>query len=569
MKPLKIQLILFLFVMSWQSLLAQNGNNGRFSGSLEANGNFFLKDDAIGTPNTPQYDYQLYGADSWMQLNYSNWGFDLGLRFDLFNNSILLNPTDSYTAQGIGRWFISKKIHKLQISAGYLYDQIGSGIIFRAYEERPLLIDNALYGLRTTYDLNENWKVKAFTGKQKQQFDTYGAIVKGASIEGFVLGDSSKWSLAPGFGITNRTFDDASMDVVVGELANYVPSDSITPNYNTYAASIYNTFSAGPFSWYLEGAYKTDDVFIDPFAERTLFNGTKILSKLVSRPGTVLYSSMSFAAKGFGATVEYKRTEDFTLRTNPFVELNRGMINFLPPLTRVNTYRLTSRYSAATQELGEQAFQVDLRYAPTKKLSFNVNVSNITNLPHTFGDSVGTSELLFREIYTEVYYKYKRKWTITGGLQLQTYNQEIFENKFGVPNVETLIPYVDFLYKISRKKSIRIEAQYMSVGEDEKAGFKQDYGDWAFALAEFSMAPHWSFVISDMYNIDPGKNSPVNDDGVKRKLHYPRFDIYYTHKSNRFSLSYVKQVDGIVCTGGICRLEPAFSGVKLTVNSTF
>ena len=55
----------------------------------------------------------------------------------------------------------------------------------------------------------------------------------------------------------------------------------------------------------------------------------------------------------------------------------------------------------------------------------------------------------------------------------------------------------------------------------------------------------------------------------EKAIHFPRFDIFYTYKTNRFSLSYVKQVEGVVCTGGICRLEPDFSGVKVTVNSTF
>ena len=90
-------------------------------------------------------------------------GFDLGLRFDLFNNSNLLNPNDSYTEDGIGRWYIHKKIQKLGISVGYIYDQIGSGIIYRAYEERPLAIDNALKGIRLTYDLSPDWQLKAFT----------------------------------------------------------------------------------------------------------------------------------------------------------------------------------------------------------------------------------------------------------------------------------------------------------------------------------------------------------------------------------------------------------------------
>ena len=182
------------------SLFAQDG--GRISGSLEANGNFFMRDSLIGAANTPQYDRQKYGADAWLNLNYSNWGFDFAARFDVFNNSNLLNPTGSYTDQGLGMWYVRKRIDKLGIWAGYIYDHIGSGIIFRAFKQRPLLIDNALVGLRLDYQLGENWNVKAFTGRQKQQFDTYDSVIKGLAIEGYVTGDStSRWSIAPGFGI--------------------------------------------------------------------------------------------------------------------------------------------------------------------------------------------------------------------------------------------------------------------------------------------------------------------------------------------------------------------------------
>ena len=128
---------------------------------------------------------------------------------------------------------------------------------------------------------------------------------------------------------------------------------------------------------------------------------------------------------------------------------------------------------------------------------------------------------------------------------------------------------MDILYKIDRKKAVRLEAQVMKVGDDEINDAKQDYGDWVFGQIEVTFAPHWTFTASDMYNVGPGKNSPKGEDGDKKKIHYPRFDVFYTHRSNRFSLSYVKQVEGVVCTGGICRLEPAFSGVKFSVNSSF
>jgi hypothetical protein len=525
--------------------LCHTQDEGSFSGSLTVNGNFYQKDERIGAANTPQYERQLYGADSWLNLSYTRDGYELGVRFDLFNNSQLLNPNDSYTDQGLGRWYIKKKIQKLGISAGYLYDQIGSGVIFRAYEERPLLIDNALFGIRLTYDLSNDWQIKAFTGKQKRLFETYDSILKGLSLDGYVAGkEGSNWSMVPGFGVVGKTLSESQMDALANSLASYTPDDFIAEApYNSYAFTLYNTLNVGNLSWYIEGAYKTEEVIFDLFADRTLWTGESTVGKYVLEPGSLLYSSISYSAGKLGLLFEYKRTENFTFRTDPFVTLNRGMINFLPPMNRLNTYRLTARYNPATQELGEQAFQVDLRYAPRKNLSFLVNFSNITNLENF---------KLYRELFTEVTLKKPRKWTLIGGVQIQDYNQEIFEGKSGVPPVQTITPYVEYLYKIDRKKSIRLEMQYMNTNED--------FGSWVFGLVEFGIAPHWIFELSDMWNVKPKKTD---------KLHYPTFGVVYSIDANRFSIRYVKQVEGVVCSGGICRLEPAFSGVRLNISSNF
>lgn len=544
-----------LFLILCQISYAQD--NARISGSLQAQGNFFIRDSLIGAANTPQYDRQLYSADTWLQLNYAYKGFDVGVRFDVFQNSNLLDPSSSYSDQGIGRWYIKKKINKLGVSGGYLYDQFGSGIIFRAYEQRPLLIDNALYGVRLTYDLSEDWMIKVISGKQKQQFSSYGTTIKGINIEGFIGSqkEGQNWTLSPGLGVVAKTLDDDVMRTVVGTINSYHVADSIGAKYNSYAMTAYNNLSAGKFNWYVEGAYKTDENFFDPRAIRTINDTTTSPGKLLLENGTVFYTSLSYADKGLGVTLEAKRTQNFSFRTNPFVTLNQGQINFLPPMTRFNTYRLTTRYQAATQELGENAFQADIKYAFSRKFQVSVNGSYITDLDN---------QLLYNEIYTNVTYKYKRKWQINGGLQIQEYNQAIYEEKPGKPNVKTITPYADFLYKISRKKAIRFEAQYMNTDED--------YGSWLFGQVEFTMAPHWTFTVSDMYNIKPNPKKeeiPFDSNGEKMKIHYPRFDVFYTYKSNRFSISYVKQVEGIVCTGGICRLEPAFSGVRVAVNSTF
>jgi hypothetical protein len=81
------------------------------------------------------------------------------------------------------------------------------------------------------------------------------------------------------------------------------------------------------------------------------------------------------------------------------------------------------------------------------------------------------------------------------------------------------------------------------------------------------MAPKWSFSISDMFNIVPNINN-VNEVNHKPK-HYYTFYTSFTQRQHRFSLAYVKQVGGIVCTGGVCRPEPAFSGVRFNMVTNF
>jgi hypothetical protein len=134
---------------------------------------------------------------------------------------------------------------------------------------------------------------------------------------------------------------------------------------------------------------------------------------------------------------------------------------------------------------------------------------------------------------------------MTIGVQFQMYNQSIYEVKPNVPNVQTITPYIEYNYHINDEKTLRMEAQYMHT--------KQDYGSWLFLLGEYSIAPKWVLTVSDMYNVLPKKTSA---------LHYPTLAAAYTQGATRFSLAYVKQVEGVVCTGGICRLEPAFSGIR-------
>ncbi len=536
--------------------IAYAQDQGVFSGDLELGANLFIDDADIGAGGTPQYDNQLVGIEGWLNLAYAYRGFDVGIRFDMFNNSNLQNPNGSFNGAGIGRWYINKKINDLDITAGFIYDQIGSGIIYRAYEERPLFIDNALQGFRLVYDLGENWTIKGFAGKQKNPLglssetadvpQTHGANIKGLSIEGYINPENSKVSLAPGFGIVNRTMTESTIETLQNVTALYLGEDKeqVELKYNVYALSLFNRLTSGPFSWYIEGAYKTDSPIFDPFDLKTDANNVTSPGQYVNHDGTVLYSSLSYAKKGLGILLEVKHTEHFSFRTDPTLSMTNGVINYLPPMNRENTYRLTARYSPATQDFGEFAVQADVRYSPSKKLSFNVNFANIVDQD---------DELLYREIYSEILLKKARKYRLTGGLQIVEYNQRVYEGKPELEeNVQAVTPFLEYLRKLNQKKSLRFEMQYMITD--------QDFGSWIYGLAEYGIAPHWVFTVSDMFNIDPKKTGELN---------YPTVGVAFVKKSNRFALSYVKQVEGIVCAGGVCRLEPAFSGFKFSVNSTF
>lgn len=555
MKSLFI-LCLTLF-LSINNLLAQG--SGTLSGGLETQHNFFIRDSIIGAANTPQYDRQKYGSNTWVTLNYQNWGFDIGLRFDAFYNSNLVDPLDSYTALGIGRWHIRKEIFGLDITAGYIYDQIGSGTIFRSYEARQLAIDNALVGARLMYKIGDYITLKAFAGqqkkveKQKNLFENYQPVILGGSVDGsFVIGaekddegniTSTKNAviLNPGIGAIRRTLDDETMNNIVTDISSYAPEDIFTPKYTTYAFTAYNTLSWKGFTWFAEGAYKTNEAI-------NTFNPKGVLEDY---SGYNIYTSLAYARKGLGITAQYKRTDHFILRTSPLQTLTRGQIAFLPPMARQNAYRLTARYNAATQEVGEQALQLDILYSPIpRKLTFLLNIANITRLEQSFVD---LKSPLYREIHFEGAYKFKRKWKAMAGFQFQQYNQEIYEQKPGVPIVTTYIPFAEFSYRFDRKKSLRAEFQYMHTD--------QDYGSWLYGLLEFNIAPSWSFTISDMISISKKKYDNIE--------HFYTFLVSYTNNSNRFDLSYVKQVEGIVCSGGVCRYEPAFNGVKFNVTSRF
>lgn len=512
---------------------------GTLTGDFQANYNFYNGDSVIGTTGELYRKY-LNGGEAWLTNRYSNKGFTAFLRIDAFYNSNLYVPGTAFTSYGIGAFNVSKEIGDLTITGGYIYDQIGSGILFRSYEDRGLLIDNALVGAHVKYKPLPNVTLKAFAGQQKRITpdkldERYQPTIKAFNAEGdFDLG---KAHVSPGIGLFNRTLDDASINRIATRVNAQDLSTRFVPRYNMYAFTAYNTLTWGDFSWYVEGAYKTHEAIDVQQVD------------LVDESGNVQYTTVGYARKGIAVNVSAKRTENFVMRTSPQETLLRGMLNWQPVVARIRPQRLMSRYSPASQDISELATGADVLISPREDFDITLNYTRINTLADV---------KLYREGFAEIEYRGLKKWILIGGAQYLNYNQEVYQLRPGVPMVEAITPYFEATYRFNEKKSLRAEVEYMYS--------KQDYGSWVFALIEYTIAPRWAFAVSDMYIT---QLNPENISDFSYSPHYYNAFLAYTKGPHRFTLSYVKQPDGINCTGGVCRYEPAFSGLRFGVTSSW
>lgn len=556
------RIILSLVFLSSLSLKGQENDKGVLSGNFMSNTQFYVRDSIIGA-TTEVYNKYKSSTDAWLFLNYNIKGYSFSLRYDMYNNSPLLNPQTVYNKQGVGFWQASKDIGNLNLTVGYFYDQFASGMIFRAYEERLLGLDYAIQGLRAKYTLG-NLTVKGFAGQQKgnypnDKFGVFPEAIKGLNAE-YNGALCKSLFISGGMSAVNRTLSQENMNKVVDEINGQALSTRFIPKYNTNAFNGYARLSYKALTLYNEYNYKTKEAIQNQDA-----------TALINRDGSIIFSTLGYSKSGLGkkkkfslgANLQYKRVENFVFRTSPYEQLNNGLIGYNPSITRQNTYRLLARYNAVTQFLGEESMQGELIISPKRGTTITMNVSNVNSLKEN-GDTSGNALHLFSEYYFEVQHKINKSTKIKFGLQSIFYDQSRFEQKVRdstYKDVETFTPFLEVVYKLNKKASLRFESQYLKTDAD--------LGSFANAVIELNYAPHWSFSVGDMVNTEPHRSSFSQGVVSDKIIHYYSSFIGYTSGPTVVSLAYIKQVQGVNCTGGICRVEPAFSGVRFSLSTSF
>ena len=154
--------------------------------------------------------------------------------------------------------------------------------------------------------------------------------------------------------------------------------------------------------------------------------------------------------------------------------------------------------------------------------------------------------LLFRDLSVDVEKQWTKQFKSTLMWSMQEYNKSYGANK---STILQNIFVADLLYKYTPSFSTRLELQYLTTHEDQK--------DWMAALLEVNFAPSWSIYASDMWNHG------------STKIHYYNGGVSYTRSRTRVALAYGRFKDGYICSGGVCRTVPAYTGFNLTVTTSF
>ena len=523
-----------------------------FSGSIQSDILVPQDDEKIGTEH---YEDKVL-TNTYVDLKLAHKYVEAGGRFEF-----LKYPLPGYEPDlkgwGVPHFYVKGHYKNVELTVGDYYEQFGSGLVLRTYEERSLGIDNALRGARLAYKPVDGVSLKALTGKQRYYWHHNDALVSGVDLEigleSFIKSlEAHNTRIMIGGSWVNKHEKDDKLPIFVDAThkLNF-------PKYvNAWDARM--NLTHGGFNVLAEYAQKSQDPSFD--------NGYHY------GKGTVAMLSASYSKKGMSLLVQAKRSENMAFRSRRSMNGTSSFINFLPPFTHDQTYALPAQYPYATQFDGEWAFQVEAGYTFKKGTALGgkygtkvkANFSHVRGLcqgdikdPVRENNIIGSygyktsffkmGEVYYQDIDVQIDKRMTRDFSLVLMYMNQRYNMTVVEGHGGM--VVSNILVADGKYKFSPKLSLRCELQYQFC--------KGDQGDWAFGLAELSWAPHWMFTLSDMWNCG------------ETKTHFYQALVTYSLKSHRIQAGYGRTDAGYNCSGGVCRWVPATRGFTLSYNYTF
>ena len=504
---------------------------GQLSASVETNSIYYVEDKGLGENSTPD---DRFGSNSYLKLDYTYGKFSAGIQAEAYLPALYgyeIGQQPDYKKFYLAAKYVQWQDKNFSVYVGDIYDQFGNGLVFRSFEDRQLGLNNSLEGVKATYAFSRFVSLKGMYGRPRLYTDYAGSWIRGLDLN-ISIADIFNWEkilLSLSGSYLNR-YETLDKD----EYVDFTEMGLTTPNLNMYSGRI-------GFGWNgldINGEYvvKSKDI---PSASS---------NKAVK--GAALYVDAIYNYKKFSISATFRMLENMGTMLSLYGNGTGNTLNYLPALTRQYTYALANLNPYQVNVLGETAGQADVFYSLRSKhnrhkyWNFHANFSTAYTLKPSQGENnkvnmmwcdanVDVERQWNKSLKTVLLYS-RQQWSESHGFKPETYVSNIF--------------VADITGKFNRKMSLRGELQYL---------YSDDYeGDWIAALLEFNMAPRWSFFVSDMYNID------------KTEKHYYSAGFSYTKNRTRFQLSYGRNRAGYICSGGVCRYSPEYTGLNFTLTTS-
>ncbi len=542
---------------------------GQVSIALESNNSYYAPDkklEDIGLVLPEKRVRGDFGSNDYLKVDYNIGRFSAGVQVDGYLPAMYGYDFYDYSQRDSKlNMFLTKYVQwedaNWGVRLGDIYDQFGNGLIFRAYEDRALAFNNSLAGARAHYNFNNMVNVKVVAGMPRLYDMRSKTAIWGADLS-LSISDMAGWydgmaSIEASY--VGRHQKDASVEY----LLKGVESDVL----NMVSGRV--NFEYAGFSLRGEYAQKLNEDIYNP-----MYNAAK---------GNAVTLDLGYSVGRFSASASFRRQENMTtfIEYRPMGIGGGNTMTYLPLLTRQHTYSLANLNpyrGSSVHTGGEVGGQIDLYYslrnpkARGKYWNFHINYSMFNTVDHK--NSMTGLDMEGRNVWIDFNFDVERQWNkqlkTTFLYSFQRWDEEI--NHYDAAHSHYCRSHIfvgDVTYKINKKHSMRFELQYLA---------SEDYeGDWVAATIEYNLAPKFSFYISDMWNCEKMQDGAygnyfmnVNTYEYQHELlHYYQVGASFTHNSLRAQLSYGRNRAGYVCSGGVCRFQPAYTGVNLALTLSF
>lgn len=531
---------------------------GTLSGGVESLMQYYVDD-----PKTGDFaEEDNFRSNNYLRLNYDYKNFFAHVQLESYEANAILNFYPKYIGTDIGTFAVGYRDQKFEATLGHFYEQYGSGLILRLWEDRQLGINNSIRGGNVKYRAVNGLELSALYGRQRDGFEVSRGTIFGFNAEIDLSSVFKLESTGLDFGLSYVGRDE-DLDVQNPEF------ESLT---NSYAFRL--GLTEGNLYTSLEYIIKGEDVYAElgNIIEDRYFDG-----------GAFLFN-IGYAQSGLGIDASFRRMENmafFSERDESANVFNQNFINFIPGLTKQHDYGVTNIYVYQAQprltfnplfKSGEIGGQIDIFYNIKKesvlggkygtKLAFNYATwsglkGDFNTVERTYEDTdfFGFGEKYFEEFSLDIKKKWSPKWSSIFSVVNLYYNARFIEDRTGEVNATAIVGEVT--RKFDNGKSLRMEVSHL-FSDDE---LSERAKNWAGGTLEYNFNSRLSLFANDLWNY----GNPDED----RQIHYYTAGGSYTKGATRVMASYGRQRGGLVCIGGVCRFVPENTGFSLSISSSF